>query len=86
MPGDLTYVAPACSVTCHTCGIEVWQGDDPAADGQPRLTEYADLKCRRSDCPHRTATRQAAELDKAATHRDLAGLAARIDKLEGKRP
>jgi hypothetical protein len=83
---ELPSVAYACSVSCQTCGAGVWQGNDPPADGQPLLTEYADLECRRADCPHRTATRQAAELNKVATQRDLAALGARIDKLEARRP
>lgn len=38
------------AVICHTCGVNVWQGNDPPADGQVLLTAFADSMPRPA-CP-----------------------------------
>lgn len=49
--------APAHAVTCYTCTVKVWEGDDPPADGQAILTTWANKNCKRKDCRSTTQAR-----------------------------
>lgn len=78
------------AVICHTCGVNVWQGNDPPADGQVLLTAFADSIPRpacpsgRVDCPHKAVEVAKKPKRRNATVADLDVLAERIAKLEKK--
>lgn len=80
------------AVTCYTCRTKIWEGDEPPADGQVLLTEYADktpgTECpsKVADCPHKTAAVAERVQRRPATLADLEGLKIRLSALERGRP
>lgn len=74
----------AYAVTCFTCGDKIMEGDLPPDDGQALLTNHAEAKCQRADCPHKTAAVAAAAQYRPATLGDINTIRGRLDKLEAK--
>lgn len=79
------------AVICHTCGVNVWQGNELVEqDGQVLLTAFADsvpgpaCPSKVNLCPHKAAVLTEQARHKAVTAKDLELLEMRLAKLEKK--
>lgn len=78
-------LTPEFSVSCRTCLVTMWSGNEPTEDGQPILNKFGDEQCPRVNCPHKQANRATDPSDtQPATLGDLKALRARLTTLEGK--
>ena len=78
-------VPPNYAVTCRTCDTCVWQSDDhpgPDHDGQVIATRWADVTCRRPDCPHTSAAIEQARLAAPVPRSEMEAMQTRIAQLE----
>jgi hypothetical protein len=73
---------PNFAVSCTTCAITIWQGDEAPADGQPIATDYAEKKCDRQDCPHKAAAIAEKRRQRPAIMADLDPFFKQLDALE----
>jgi hypothetical protein len=79
----------AYAVTCQTCHVNVWKGDQLVEqDGQVLLSAYADsvpgtaCPSKVADCPHKAAAVAERPKRRAATAGELDELRKRLEKLE----
>ncbi|MGH8573235.1 MAG: hypothetical protein ACREX8_11770 [Gammaproteobacteria bacterium] len=81
------------AVICHTCGVNVWQGDELLEeDGQVLLTVFAEsvsgtgCPSKVDSCPHKTAALENAQLSRPVRLAELEALRARLATVEAKLP
>lgn len=85
-------VGTAMAVICHTCAVNVWQGNIAPTDGQVLLSAFADsvagtaCPSKVDPCPNKTAAITAAQQLRSVTKAELAALIARIQAKVGPLP
>ncbi len=80
----------AFAVTCQTCHVKVWEGDQAPEDGQTVLSAYADSAAGNAcpskvdPCPNKSAAAAERAKRKPATLGDLDDLKKRLAVLEAR--